>query len=72
MATTLICMSVIDTNISPPFCGSGWVSVDTGLGFDIAQLDPASLGGAFLAGALVCFSAYAIAWAGGFVISILR
>lgn len=64
----LVCNGVIDVNVTPPTCSSAWLAVDTGLGFDVSQLDPAVVVQAFTAGAAITFPAFAIAWGAAFVL----
>lgn len=69
MSTTLICLSVIDVTGASPICSTGWQVIETSLGFDVSQLDPASILSAFSAGAILCFVPLSIAWACSFVLS---
>ncbi len=61
-STTIVCTGVLDVSVSPPSCSVPWISVDTGLGFDVSQLDPGAVVGAFAAGAVIVFPAFALAW----------
>ena len=72
MPSTLICISNIHVDVAPPTCDTGWISTDTGLGWDVSQLDPQILAEAFIAGSVLCFGLYGLAWSAGFVISLLR
>lgn len=69
MSTTIICSGLIDVSVSPVTCSTGWLSIDTGLGFDISTLDPSAILSAFTAGAVVCFVPLSIAWACAFLLS---
>lgn len=72
MAQTIVCNGVLDTTVMPPTCSVPFIGVDTGLGFDVSQLDPNAVMLAFSAGATIVFPAYGIAWGAAFVINTLR
>jgi len=71
MSATIICAGVIDVAVLPATCSTGWLSIDTGLGFDISTLDPTAILSAFTAGAVVCFVPLSVAWACSFVLSMI-
>lgn len=72
MSTTLVCTGTIDLLSVPPACSVPWIAADTGLGFDVSQLDPVVVVQAFSAGAVIVFPPFAIAWAAGIVVSSIR
>ena len=72
MSMMLVCLGDINVTVNPPACSVGWSAINTGLGFDITQLDPSAIFGAFTAGATICFVPLSIAWAAGFILKSLR
>lgn len=69
---TVVCTAAIDTTVIPPTCSSGWTSIETGLGFDISQLDPGSIVSAFTAGATFMFVPLAVIWGCSLVLISLK
>ncbi|CAK0748254.1 conserved hypothetical protein [Gammaproteobacteria bacterium] len=72
MSQSLVCLSAINNTVVPAVCSTGWQVVETALGFDISQLDPASILSAFTAGAVVSFVPLSIAWACSFLLNTIR
>ncbi len=72
MSTTIVCQGVLDVTVNPPLCSVPWLGVDTGLGFDVSQLDPVVVVQAFSAGAIMVFPVLAISWGAAMVVNSIR